>query len=143
MTLFALTPSIAVLLAFAAWTLLLVTSIAALRVVLSLTGQRRPNQFLPAGDDVSPFSGRLCRAHANCVENLPTYAALVAVAHLSGHGAVLEGLAWVFLGARIAQSCIHLASGRSKAVMLRFSCMALQIAIQAYWVVQLVTGSVA
>ncbi|OYU44799.1 MAG: hypothetical protein CFE44_10990 [Burkholderiales bacterium PBB4] len=132
-----MTPSLVVLLAFASWTLLLVTGIATLRVVLSLTGQRRPNQFLPAGDDVSPFSGRLCRAHANCVENLPTYAALVLVAHLSGHGAVLEGLAWLFLGARIAQSCIHLTSGRSKAVMLRFSCMAVQIAIQAIWVVRL------
>lgn len=132
-----LPPSLTVLLLFAAWTLLLVSAIAVLRVVLSLSGQRRPNQFLPAGDDVSAFSGRLCRAHANCYENLPTFAALVAVAHLSGHGSVLDSLAWVFLGARLAQSSTHLVSGRSKAVMLRFSFMAVQIGIQAYWVVRL------
>ena len=133
-----LSPSLMALLIFAAWTLLLVTGIAALRVNLSLRGQRRPNQFLPAGDDVSPFSGRLCRAHANCFENLPTFVALVAVAQFSGHGAVTDGLAWVFMGARIVQSCIHLVSARSKAVMLRFSFMAVQIVIQVFWVLRLV-----
>ena len=132
-----LSPSLLALLIFAAWTLLLVTGIAGLRVALSLSGQRRPNQFLPAGDDVSPFSGRLCRAHANCFENLPTFVALVAVAHFSGHGALTDGLAWFFITARIVQSCIHLVSARSKAVMLRFSFMAIQIIIQAYWVLQL------
>ena len=137
MPLASFSPSLIALLIFATWTLLLVSGIAALRVTLSLSGQRRPNQFLPAGDDVSPFSGRLCRAHANCVENLPTYAALVAVAHFSGHGAVLDGLAWVFISARIVQSCIHLVSARSKPVILRFSFMAVQIAIQAFWVLQL------
>ncbi|MGQ0709539.1 MAG: MAPEG family protein [Rhodoferax sp.] len=129
--------SLSALLVYAAWTMALVSAIAALRVYLSMTGQRRPNAFSPAGDDVSPFSGRLCRAHANCYENLPIFAALVLVAQLSGNAAITDGLAWVVVGARMLQSCVHLASTRSKAVMLRFFFMLVQLLIQAYWVLGL------
>ena len=130
-------PSLAALLIYAAWTLLLVTAIATMRVGLSMSGQRRPNDFLPSGDDVSPFSGRLCRAHANCYENLPTFAALVAVALWSGRTDITDGLALVVVAARLVQSCIHLISTRSKAVILRFLFMAVQLVIQGYWVVRL------
>jgi len=58
--------SLLALLLYATWTLLLLAGIAALRVAKTLSGERRANQFSPSGEDVSPFSGRLCRAHANC-----------------------------------------------------------------------------
>ncbi len=129
--------SLLALLIYAAWTLLLVSSIAALRVTVVLREQRRANSFSVAGDDVSPFSERLCRAHANCFENLATFAALIAVAYLSGNAAITDGLALMLVFARVMQSSIHLISTRSKAVLARFAFMLVQIVIQIYWVAAL------
>ena len=56
--------SLTALLGFVAWTLLLVLAIASICSVLVLKG-RQANDFTPGGADVSPFSARLCRAHAN------------------------------------------------------------------------------
>ncbi len=63
--------SASALLGYAAWTLALLGGIAVLRSALTLSGRRAANRFAVSGDDVSPFSGRLCRAHANCYESLP------------------------------------------------------------------------
>ena len=63
--------------------------------------------------------------------------ALVAVALWSGRTDITDGLALVVVAARLVQSCIHLVSTRSKAVILRFLFMAVQLVIQGYWVVRL------
>lgn len=128
------------LLVYAAWTLLLVAGIAALRTRLVWRGLRRANSFAVSGDDVSPFSGRLCRAHANCVENLPVFVGLLAAAQWSQQGAVTDALALPLVAARLGQSCTHLVSIRNRAVILRFAFLAIQIAIQAWWVVALWPG---
>ena len=48
------------------------------------------------------------RAHANCVENLPVYAAVVVVITAAGIASpVLDLLALVFIAARVAQTSIH------------------------------------
>jgi len=108
------------LVGFAAWTLLLVLGIGLLRLVTVLKGQRAPNQFDPGGADVSEFSRRLCRAHANCYENLPIFAALVTVALITGKQQLIEPLAMFVLYLRVAQSLVHVASGSNLAVNLRF-----------------------
>lgn len=133
-----LTPSLLAVLGYAAWTLLLLIAIAALRTTLVLQHRRRPNGFSPWGDDVSPFSARLCRAHANCVENLPVFAAIVGVAALGGHGALTDPLAPWVLAARIGQSSVHLVSTSSRAVTWRFAFMVVQVAVLLVWVVRLV-----
>ena len=75
-----MSPSALALTGFAAWTLFLVLMIGLYRAGLVLTGRRAPNQFDPGGADVGEFSRRLCRAHANCYENLPIFGALDALA---------------------------------------------------------------
>ena len=80
-----MSPSLLALLGYAAWTLVLLVGIGALRSGLTLSGQRAANSFRPDGSDVSEFSGRLSRAHANCYESLPAFAAIVLVAVVSGH----------------------------------------------------------
>jgi uncharacterized MAPEG superfamily protein len=125
------------LLGFAAWTMVLLAGIALLRGTLTLRGARSANSFAVGGEDVSPFSARLCRAHANCYENLPVFASILAVAVFSGHGAMTDPLALWALAARVAQSCIHLISTRNLAVQLRFSFLMAQWVIQAYWLVVL------
>lgn len=129
--------SLLALLLYAAWTLLLLSGIAALRVAKTLSGERRANQFLPSGEDVSPFSGRLSRAHANCYENLPIVAAIILVAFASGHAAITDPLALWLVATRIAQSLVHLASTRSRLVMLRFAFMLAQVLILICWLAQL------
>jgi uncharacterized MAPEG superfamily protein len=134
-----MTNSLIALLGFAAWTLLLLISIAMLRSYYTLSGQRRANGFAVSGEDVSPFSGRLCRAHANCYESLPAFAAIIAVAALSGNSHITDPLALWALAARVAQSSIHLISTRNRAVIARFSMLMVQWVIQAYWIVQILS----
>jgi uncharacterized MAPEG superfamily protein len=135
-----MTTSTFALLGFASWTMLLLAGIALLRGTLTLRGLRFANSFAVSGEDVSPFSARLCRAHANCYENLPAFAAIIVVAALSGQAHITDPLALWALAARVSQSVVHLISTRNRAVLLRFSCLAAQWGIQAFWVVQMVEG---
>ena len=125
------------LLLYGAWTLALVAGIGSLRFVEVQFRGHRINTFKPSGEDVSPFSGRLCRAHANCYENLPVFAAIVLVAILSGNAAITGPLALWCVAARMGQSAVHLYSTRSRWVMLRFGFMVAQVAIQIVWAVRL------
>ena len=59
------------------------------------------------------------------------------VAMVTGRTAVTDPLALVLLGARIVQSCIHLASLSPMAVTLRFTAFSVQLAIALYWVFRL------
>lgn len=132
--------SLAALVGYAAWTLLLVTGIALVRSGLVLVRRRAPGAFTPDMADVSPFAARLARAHANCVENLPIFAALVVAAHLGGRPEVVDGLATAVLGARVAQSTVHLISTSSPAVLVRFAFFGVQVAIEAVWAFVLLAG---
>ncbi len=129
--------SMLALLGYAAWTMVLLAGIAVLRSTLVVTQKRRVNSFLPTGVDVSPFAGRLCRAHANCVENLPIFASLILVAVSTGHASLTDSLALWVLAARVGQSVVHLVSTRNRAVLLRFTFFVVQLGVQAMWVVQL------
>ena len=110
------------LIGFAAWAILLVLCVGTARAVQVLRGQKRANEFpsgVPHGGDLY---WRLNRAHVNAVENLPIFAAIV----LSGAALGLSSerlcvLAEAALGLRVAQSVFHVASGSSRAVLLRFT----------------------
>lgn len=132
-----MTHSALALLGFAAWTLTLLIGIVAHRATLTLTGKRAPNSFSPAGTDVSPLGGRIVRAHANCVENLPVALGVLGLAIVTDHTEVTEGLALPFVAARVAQSCAHVVSTSNPMVMVRFTFFAAQLAILVWWVVGL------
>lgn len=125
------------LLGFVMWQVLLLLGIGAMRVGLVLGGRRRANDFKPDGADVSAFSNRLCRAHANCYENLAAVAAVILLAMLLGRGGVTDPLAPVLLAARVAQSVTHLVSTSQLAVQLRFAFFAVQTGIVVYWIARL------
>ena len=80
---------------------------------------------------------RLARAHANCLEGLPVFGGLLLVALATAHTGITDTLAYLLLGARVLQSCVHLASLSAAAVSLRFSLFAIQLAIGVYWAFQL------
>lgn len=137
-----LSASLIAILGYVAWTLTLLILIASLRLALVLGGRRRANSFSPWGEDVSPFSARLCRAHANCVENLPICSAILAVAVLAGESQITDPLALWALVARIAQSAVHLISTSTRAVTIRFAFMAAQVLVQAKWILELLVASI-
>lgn len=130
-------PSVLALLGYSTWTLLLLAGIAVLRTSVTVSGGRPANSFSPAGDDVSAFSGRLCRAHANCYEFFPVFGGLLAVALFAQRTQVTDPLALWALAARVVQSSIHLVSTSEAAVRARFAFFLIQFIIMAYWCVRL------
>ncbi len=135
-----MTPSAIALVGFAAWTLLLVLTIGLMRTAIVLAGKRPSVSFDPGGADVSPFSQRLCRAHANCYENLPIFAALVAVALATGRSELVDGLAMTVLYARVGQSVAHMISTNPWMIRVRFGFYLVQWALMALMAWRLVTA---
>jgi len=132
-----MTPSAVALLGFALWTILLVVMLAAFRVSVVSAGKKSAASFSPLGDDVEGFGRRLTRAHANCYENLPLAGAVLLYAIATDQTAITDGLAMVFLGARLLQSLTHLASTSRPAVTIRFAFYVVQILILAFWILKL------
>jgi uncharacterized MAPEG superfamily protein len=128
-----MTPTLAALTGFIAWTLFLLVVMEALRSRMVVTKEVPANGFRPDNANLSPFMQRLARAHANCLEGLPIFGGLMLVAVISGKSSLTDPLAFVLLGARIVQSSIHLASLSPTAVTLRFSAFAVQMGIGVYW----------
>ena len=126
------------LVGFAGWGILLVLAIGATRVTQVLTGKKRPNEFpagVPHGSDAY---WRLSRAHLNTLENLPIFATLVLVGTLARLATpTFETLPVVVLFARVAQSLIHVSSGRSLAVNLRFTAFVTQLVCFIWMMVEI------
>jgi len=125
--------SINVLIGLTAWTLFLLILMEALRSRLIVVGAIAANAFKPDNSNLSPFMQRLARAHANCVESLPVFAALLLVAIVTDRTGITNALAPWLLAARLIQSSIHLASLSVPAVFARFIAFAVQIAIAVDW----------
>ena len=97
------------LLLFAAWTLLLVFGVAGYRVALVLAMKKKANSWIRGQPTDDPaFVTRLQHAHMNCVENLPVFGAIVLAAAAMGKSPVIDSVAAIFLGLRLAQSTVHL-----------------------------------
>jgi uncharacterized MAPEG superfamily protein len=112
------------LLGFAVWTLLvLFGTVGVYRWSRILTGRVRISEWqadLPQGSD---WYQRAMRAHMNCVENLPVFAAIVLCATAAGaDNRLLDLLAGAILVARICQTAVHLAFAPSDvAASVRFA----------------------
>jgi uncharacterized MAPEG superfamily protein len=133
-------PTAIALTGFIAWSLLLLVVMETVRVYLVVTGRVPSNEFRPDNSNLSGFMQRLARAHANCVEGLPIFGGLLAVALMTGRTEVTDPFAFLLLGARVVQSSVHLASVSVMAVNLRFSAFAVQIALGVYFSYALLLG---
>lgn len=74
------TPTAFALTGFIAWALFLLILMELIRTGLVVTGRVAANGFTPDNAKLSPFMQRLARAHANCVEGLPIFGGLLAIA---------------------------------------------------------------
>jgi len=118
------------LLGFAVWTLLtLLGTIGVYRWSRILTGRGELTSFTPYADHGSDWYRRAMRAHANCIENLPVFAAIVFAAYASGaNSQTLDALAIAVLAGRIAQTVVHIAlPATNAAAAIRFSFFIVQV----------------
>ncbi|MGQ0699990.1 MAG: MAPEG family protein, partial [Panacagrimonas sp.] len=79
------------------------------RIPLALTGKRPIDSWTRGKPVIDPgFIVRATHAHANMVENLPLFAAVVLAAAAMGQSPVVDAYACYVLYARIAQLVMHL-----------------------------------
>ena len=133
-------PSSIALTGFITWALLLLVLMEVIRAKLVLRGKVPANGFTPDNAALSPFMQRLARAHANCVESLPIFGGLLLVAIATDRSSITDPLAYLFLGARVFQSFVHLASLSPTAVTIRFTAFTVQMAIGLYWAFMLLAS---
>lgn len=122
--------SLWMVLCFAGWTVL---------VLIVGVGVRRWTSILLGKADLTCFPGdvphgsapyrRAVRAHANCLETMPVFAAIVLVGAVTGlNPPGMDALAVTTMGARVAQTSVHmLFPERNATIAVRFSFFLLQI----------------
>jgi uncharacterized membrane protein YecN with MAPEG domain len=118
------------LLGFATWTLAL---------LMAFVGVYRWGNILLFKAPIASFRSdqlegadwykRGTRAHANCVENLPVFGAIVAAISVTGlDGFTVDALCTVVLFARICQSLVHVSRIQTdRGVAVRFSFFSVQL----------------
>src|SRR5262245_26024364 len=97
------------LVGFAAWTLLLLlATVGVYRWSRILTGRAPISSFRADPIEEEEWYKRATRAHANCIENLPVFGAIVLALHVGNvASALVNALAVVILVARMMQSLVH------------------------------------
>ena len=118
------------LLGFAAWTVvLLLFTVGIYRWSRIFTGRGAIRDFRSDNVEGEEWYRRAMRAHANCIENLPVFGAIVFALFVSGvGGSSVNFLAIGILLARIMQSLIHVCFVQTNAVAsLRFAFFFVQI----------------
>ena len=118
------------LLGFATWTLLLLmTTVGVYRWIAILLGRQRIGAFRSDQVEGDDWYRRSVRAHANCIENLPVFGAIVLMLYVSGvSGPTVDRLSIAVLAARVVQSTIHVSHVQTDAfVSVRFSFFCIQL----------------
>jgi len=118
------------LMAFALWTIgVLAFTIGVHRWNLILRGGRGIHSFPADASDGPDWYRRATRAHANCVENLPVFGAIVVLASLTSTAStLLDVLACVVVAARIGQTITHVGFRESqRSVSVRFGFFVAQL----------------
>jgi len=118
------------LLGFATWTLLLLLgTVGVYRWSRILTGRVPIREFRADRVEGEDWYKRAMRAHANCVENLPVFGAVVFALYAAGiQSATADALSLTILAARVCQSSIHVAFEQTNtAVSVRFAFFFAQI----------------
>lgn len=118
------------LLGFAVWTLfVLLTTVGVYRWARILTGRVPIAEWRADVTQGSEWYRRAIRAHMNCVENLPVFAAIVlCLTAASAEGALVDWLAIGVIAARVCQTSVHLAFVQTNAVAsVRFGFFLVQV----------------
>jgi uncharacterized MAPEG superfamily protein len=118
------------LVGFSTWTVLLLSAtVGVYRWTRIFSGRASLSSFRadqPEGED---WYRRSMRAHANCIENLPVFGAIVLAIYAEGvRGTVIDVLSTLVLIARVLQSLVHVSHVQTDAfVAMRFSFLCVQL----------------
>jgi uncharacterized MAPEG superfamily protein len=118
------------LLGFATWTLLLlIGTVGVYRWVKILFRRAAISSFRSDQVEGEDWYRRGTRAHANCVENLPVFGAIVLVISAAGvTGSLVNYLCAIVLIARVCQSLVHVSHAQTDAfVAVRFTFFCVQL----------------
>jgi uncharacterized MAPEG superfamily protein len=118
------------LLGFAAWTLaLLMATVGVYRWGNILFAKAAIASFRHDAPEGAGWYQRGTRAHANCIENLPVFGAIVYLISIVGvRGVLVDALCISTLVARVIQSCVHISHEQTNAfVAVRFSFYSVQL----------------
>ena len=119
------------LLGFATWTvLLLLATVGVYRWSRILTGSVPIRNFRADQVEGADWYLRAMRAHANCIENLPVFGAIVFALYVGNVASPLVNIvATAILVARIIQSLVHVCFVQTNTVVsIRFGFFLVQIA---------------
>lgn len=132
------------LLGFAMWTvLLLLATVGVYRWSRILTGRVAIRDFRADQIEVDDWYRRAMRAHANCIENLPVFGAIVLALQVSGiDGATVNSASIAILAARVMQSLVHVCFVQTNTMAsVRFAFFFIQI-VGFIWLAAIVVGRV-
>ena len=118
------------LLGFATWTLvLLLSTVGVYRWTRILTGRVPIREFRADQIEGEDWYRRAMRAHANCIESLPVYGAIVLALHVTGvDGSWVNFLSISVLAGRVAQSLVHVCLVQTNTVAaVRFAFFLVQL----------------
>lgn len=128
------------LLGFATWTLLLlITTVGVYRWSRILTGRVKIRSFRADQVEGDDWYKRAMRAHANCVENLPVFGAIVFALYVGNVASTLvDFLAIAILIARMLQSLVHVCFVQTNTMAsTRFAFFSVQI-ISFLWLIGII-----
>lgn len=134
-----MTTSLTALALLVGWILALLMLTISYRGFMVMTAKRGADAWTRGRDPQdSPFFERAAGAYANSIETAPLFAAIVLLAHVSGQSDITDGLAMVFVAARVVQSLAHMISISHWMIFLaRFPAFLVQVALMIFWVVAL------
>lgn len=133
------------LLGFATWTLLLLLlTIGVYRWLRVLTGRAGIAEFRADQVEGQDWYKRAMRAHANCIENLPVFGAIVFALHVANITSdLVNALAIGVLVARMIQSTVHVGFTQTNTVVsIRFTFFFIQF-ICFFWLIGIIVAKVA
>lgn len=120
------------------WMLVLMLLYAAPRIPQALMGTKPIDSWERGREPVDPAClQRIKAAHMNCVENFPLFAAVVAIAALTGQLAAVGVAAYVFY-ARVIQSVIHMTGTSFIQILLRATFFLIQVGLILYMAIRLI-----
>jgi uncharacterized MAPEG superfamily protein len=135
-----MTVPIWMLLGFATWTvLLLMATVGVYRWSRILTGRVEIRNFRADQVEGDDWYKRAVRAHANCVENLPVFGAIVFALYVGNvTSGLVNVLAIAILIARMLQSLVHVCFVQTNTMAsIRFAFFAVQI-IGFLWLIGII-----
>lgn len=131
--------SILSLLGFVAWSVALVMVGIVYRAAMVFSFTRKADAWPRGADAGDPaIFKRVSDAYLNCLEMLPMFAAVILAAAVTDNLVITNGLALIFLAARVLQSVAHVISVHHLMIFfVRFPMFMVQVVLLIWWLLKL------